>query len=460
MQLLYNFISNILESSLSDDSVYYKIGLHKYYILNSENKRKKKEKYNIAGSHFREGIIQYIKDITPRILPSSKELIPRKDWDLKNLWGETEYQLMHPHYWLVGDFLAHHFKRKHDILTIFECANKKPYASQPVYKNNYTKWYRGFSDMLCNSWSGLVPMEYCNLYPYRYVEWNHGEDKPDITNKFIWNNIARVLKYKKAYGYKHIIVCMNTKHHMEWALKMYKENIEGCKDWLHIVLDDQFRNSIEDKMLRKFDGNKGIMTQRLLITDEVRDRYARILKSLLSTEEKKAFNKIQSIQDIDSSDEKEEALNKFNEEYHIEPYDMTIGFKEKIKKLDPYDYTTQEAVDKNKNYLKQLLQELPDHYKQAQKDKHYHTHRVIFTVLDLVMDQVKNKIQDDPDIEYWNMHRAIHEFIKDNKNDIVAINSYCFCYKPLINDISINKVKNYTDSLGITQFDKKDIKKD
>lgn len=67
------------------------------------------------------------------------------------------------------------------------------------------------------------------------------------------------------------------------------------------------------------------------------------------------------------------------------------------------------------------------------------------------------KILEDIDVEYYNLKKAIEETLSNNK-DIVKLDWYIYCYKPLINELSLEKVQKYTDKLGMTQFDDDRIK--
>ena len=123
-------ISESSDSPTSDNAIYYKIGLHKWLWAKHFKSRFEtiNRKYNISGSNKRAGIIRYAKDVCTKILPDAQEIIHRDKWDLDGLIGETEYQLMHPHYWTLTSWILKSLKRKRDVLTIFECSNSKPYV--------------------------------------------------------------------------------------------------------------------------------------------------------------------------------------------------------------------------------------------------------------------------------------------------------------------------------------------
>ena len=136
MITLYEYINdicNICEKSniTSDNAIYYKIGKYRFnWGANRKRHPALIKKYNISASDPRPGLIRYAKDTSAKLLKDKDEVIHRDKWDLDGLNGETEFQLLHPDYWTLEQFILKDFKRKRDILTIFECSNIKPYSSR------------------------------------------------------------------------------------------------------------------------------------------------------------------------------------------------------------------------------------------------------------------------------------------------------------------------------------------
>ena len=441
------------DSPTSDNSIYYKIGLHKWHWAEHFKSRFNaiNRKYNIHGSHKRAGIIAYAKDVCTKILPSSQEIISRDKWDLDGLIGETEYQLMHPHYWTLTSWILKTHKRKRDVLTIFECSNSKPYVVSRIREKVFLNKYRAFSDMACISNPGIIPLEHSQYYPYRYDEWDHFAEKPDIAKKYTWVCAARFLAYVKKLGYKHVVVMMQTPYTLEWAQMLHDNNIEGCKDWLHIVNDPAFDKKILAKYKSKYNNAAGLTHMRMLQFPETIDRYRMLLKQSLDADGKKEFEELMKILKIDSKTEREEKLAEFNKEHDVEPYEPEKGTSDTFGLLDADKATTQAKVKEYESYVKKCLEKLPDAYEEAKEEKKWHKHRVVFTVLDLLMDKNDDKLIDDPDTEYWNMWKAVHNLC-DNNKEIERLNSYCYCYKPLMDDLDKKAVQKYTNRLGITAF--------
>lgn len=441
------------DSPTSDNAIYYKIGLHKWHWAEHFKSRFESinRKYNIHGSHKRAGIIAYAKDVCTKILPSAQEIIGRDKWDLDGLIGETEYQLMHPHYWTVTSWILKTHKRKRDVLTIFECSNSKPYVVSRIREKVFLNKYRAFSDMACISNPGIIPLEHSQYYPYRYDEWDHFAEKPDIAKKYTWVCAARFLAYVKKLGYKHVVVMMQTPYTQEWAQMLYDNNIEGCKSWLHIVNNPEFDKKILAKYKHKYNNAEGLTHMRMLQFPETIERYRLLLKQSLNADDKKEFEKLMKILKIDSKTEREEKLAEFNKEHDVEPYEPEKGTSDTFGLLDANSASTQSKVKEYKGYVKKQLEGLEKAYEEAKEEKKWHKHRVVFTVLDFLMDKNDDKLIDDPDTEYWNMWKAVHDLCDDN-NDIVKLNSYCYCYKPLMDDIGKEAVQKYTNKLGITMF--------
>lgn len=436
-------------SPTSDNAIYYKIGLHKYN-WNKSKKAQLDKKYDISASDPRPGIIRYAKDVMCPILKDSEEIIHRNDWDLDGLIGETEYQLMHPHYWTLNGYVAQSHKRKHDILVVMECGNTKPYAVNKAQKIEFTDKYRAFADFACISNPGIIPLEYSQFYPYRYDEWDHFAEKADIAWKYTWVCAARFLAYKKHMGYKKVIVLFQTMYPQEWAEWLYKENIDNCRDWLIIVHTRSWDKRVRPGLRQKF-GNDGLVNTRLIHQPVFREKFEKDLKSCLSGDERKEFEKLQDILKMESRHKRAQALEEFNKEHDVQPYEPTKGTSDTYKMKTDSD-TTKSEVTKNEKFVEKFIEELPDRYKKAEKDdKKWHKHLVVFTALDLLMLQHKDALVTDPDQDYWNMWEAVKKQV-DKHDDIIELNSYCYVYKPLVDELKLEKVKKYCNRLGITQF--------
>lgn len=449
MKSLFNFLFEAAPKS--DNTIYYKIGLNKFNWLTGSRKDKAISDYNIRGDHFRQGIISYAKNVMVPILPDNEEIIHRDKWDLPGLIGETEKQLMHPDYWTMTEYILSKHKKKHDILTLFECSNSKPYSSNRSIRKNFLEKYGVFTDFASISNPGIIPMEYSHFYPYRYDEWDHFAEKEDIANKYVKVNASRFLHYVKTLGYKHVFVIMQHPA-PQTALKWLHDNdIEGCSKWLTLVIDGQFRTNIESKYQRKF-GNKGLVITRMINFPEIREHYETLLKKELNEKDKEKLEELQDILKNYKGNTKKEKIKEFNEKNGYEGIDNTKGTSDTFKNLSEDD-TDSKMVSEYSKYVKKFNDELPERIKSLGKSKDYHDNRIYFTVLDLLLDYHKDQdIIDDPDTRYWSMKAAIEKL---NNSDLINVWEYMYYYKSSLKELGIKEedLIKESDKLGITQTD-------
>ena len=197
-----NLSSLISESVLSDNEIWWRCGVNQLNAMPRVQVRKIVSKYNISKTNPREGVIKYMTDAHPPLPKDSEEFIKRSEWDLDGVIGETEGQLMHKDYSRMMNHIFSTHKRKHDLLTVFQCSSSKPYYSNNLYRYNWYNVYDDFTDFACISNPGTVPIEYSKYYPYRYDEWSVVEEKKinkvvDISHKYdIVNNTKKELQDK------------------------------------------------------------------------------------------------------------------------------------------------------------------------------------------------------------------------------------------------------------------------
>lgn len=448
MKSLFNFI--IESAPKTDNTIYYKIGLNKFNWLKGSAKERATRKYNISGDHFRQGVISYAKDVMVPILPDNEEIIHRDKRDLPGLIGETEKQLMHPDYWTMTEYILSKHKKKHDILTLFECSNAKPYSSNRTIRKLFLDKYGVFTDFASISNPGIIPMEYSHFYPYRYDEWDHFAEKPDIAEKYVKINASRFLHYVKTLGYKHVFVIMQHPAPQKALKWLHDNDIEGCSKWLTLVIDGQFRDKIEAKLKSKFGSDSGLYITRMINAPDVREHYENLLKKELNEEDKEKLEELQKICKEYKGQTKREKLNEFNEKNGYMGIDNTKGTKDSFKRLTEDD-TDSSMVSKYYKFVQSFNDKLEDRIKSVGESKEYHKNRIYFTVLDLLLDYHKDTdIIDDPDTRYWSMKAAIDKL----KNpDLVNICEYMYYYKSSLKELGIKEedIIKSSDKLGVTQ---------
>ena len=423
---------------LSDKAVAYRSGLLKIYKAGQARAGRSAEelrkRYKVPAENnpkFRDAVISYVKRGLPGIMSADEELIHRDDWDFQGLTGASERQLMHPHYWSMMDYLSENHKKQRDILTVRECSVAKPYYNAITAKKFWNK-YRAFSDFGAQVSCGFAPYEMSKYYPYRYNEWNHLDETPDLSYKYALVSGKRFLKYIKGLGYKHVIVVMQGKGAQMGFDLMYEKNIEGCRDWMHIITDDSFRSRFKSKYSDKYKNN-GLLVQRMLTEPDVFRSYERVLNDLLDADQKTDFKKLKSILRLPKSSRDDE-LKKFNEEHGVEPYVADKGTSEFLKLHDPEKDWDGDMVKKFKSYIRRFFKKQvknAEGYVEKQKDKEVKTlnkDRYIFTTLDMLLDYHKASDFEHPepdfynrckdvDVEYWSMYKALsEEFAKDDES--------------------------------------------
>lgn len=426
---------------LSDEDILYKIGKYKFnanQTIRSSGSNVLQniiKKYNIDKDDPRPGLIRWAESVTPRILPDNEEIIRRVYWDLDSLNGETEKQLLHLDYWTIGQYILQNHKRKHDILTIFECSTAKPYASNKVLKSNYLDKYGLFTDFACISNPGIIPLEYSQFYPYRFDEWDHGAEKNDIAKKYRIVNKYRFINYVKKLGYKHVIVLMQNPYTQLCINDAFDENINNCKDWLHIVTNDEFWKEAKLRYLPHFNNNMGLLIQRLLLQTYTRECYRSVLRDCLNDSDKVIFDELIKLMDnINPKSKKDrEKIKDFNIQHGWEPLDYLHGIKNvSVKRMTSKNAVDSNKVNKYKTFIKNEIKYLIENYNPHIKK--YHESGVYNTVLDWVLKYFNGSYIEDPDTEYWNMKAAL-----DEVDELECFCEYCYYIKYIYDKFSLSK---------------------
>lgn len=428
MKDLNSYLLN--ESWINNDDLYYRMGVYKLNQMGPDKYFKNLiKKYNIPASG-RQGVIKYAKEEFVPIISSSKEAIKRELWDLDGLYGETEGQLLHRHYHTgINDYYKHG-KRKHDILTLFQCSAKKPYYDNALIGRNFTRVYDEYSDFACVSNPGIVPYEYSDKYPFRYDEWNLREgqaldDVIEIEHKDCIVNLCRLLRFHRETGYKYIIFFIPNPYERDLFDIALKYNIDNAKDWLI----DAIPMYIRERLAKKYPKlNDGLLTTRLPQLPDVIEHYVYCLKKCLDKKDAAAVKEIAKERAEKSQSKQNESLA--DPQYRvletITPAEVLSKFKEYLKDLKP-------SKDKKGNKLLY---------------KSYY-----WTALDLLLIGLDGNLVKDIDADYW----KLIEYLQDS-DEFYGFKKFCFCYVPKCkNDkVSYDDCKAEAYDLSIVQ-DKKPL---
>lgn len=300
-----NLCDYICESApKTDDAIYYFLAKHRWEFFERAYKSKKakrtqanyRKKYNIDPEHPREGYIRWAKRELYPIEPADKEVIPRKDWDLDGICGETKKQIDHPHFERMRKWLFSHHEPKHDILVVFPCSNIKPYFEHHVYKW-YIDRYKTVCDFAYVSNPGIIPNEYANYYPYRYYEWEEreedhhkDEDGNDVQGPLMdyYDETLqeRFVKWVKHFGYKRVLICCPNPYVEQFALNAEKENDGGINKRMTILTSKEFLNKVKDEYGDAFNNHTGMIFQRMLNLNMFKAHFHRAVRKELNDKEK------------------------------------------------------------------------------------------------------------------------------------------------------------------------------
>jgi len=273
----------LIESTgTSDDSIYYRIARNiwnwKIKTAKSDSIFNTIKKYNIKKSDPRPGLISWFKDNYPAIPDKSMEVIPRSKWDLDGLVGQTENQIMHPHYDDIVRYHCTYPDKRHDVLIIFECSNKKPYNDD----SSKIPYLRIFDDCcdFANADYGLIPYAFCELYPYRYDEWDHYSEGE--YGSWWYREVSKInfKIFMDAWGYKRAIVVMQNPHPRQFLKEIKENNLFGWGDKLDFVTDDEFDKEIKRKHSSEF-GSNGLIITRMLRLPETNLKTCKLVKKAL-----------------------------------------------------------------------------------------------------------------------------------------------------------------------------------
>ena len=265
----------------SDDSIYYRLAKNMWawkYKGKNETSKKLAKKYGITLDHPRPGLVRWFKDNFPPIPDSSKEIVKRSQWDIEGLIGQTENQIMHPHYDEIVKYHLSHPDKRHDILLIFECSNKKPYNDDSS-KIPYMRLFGDFCDF-ANADYGLIPYAFCEYYPYRYDEWDHFAEGEYGS---WWYREVSKINFKMvmdAWGYKRAIVLVQNPHPRRFLKEIKDQNLFGWADKMYFVADDAWDKEMGEKYKNTF-GNDGLLITRMVHLPETKLKTCKLIKKAL-----------------------------------------------------------------------------------------------------------------------------------------------------------------------------------
>ena len=453
MKSLYTFITE----TLSDNSILYVAGLHKFcrVALNQQRLKSVVDQYNISPNDIKPGTIRWAKDCFPNLIPDSEEVVPRSQWDLWGVSGQSENQLMHPHYDKVGQFVNTHPQRKHDILLVMECSNSKPYNTDAPK----IQWMRLFDNYVDfgNAAYGIVPYVYCNLYPYRWDEWDHYSEGQYGGWAYRQVSIVNFINYVEAWGYKHVVVFMQNPWPQGFLTEIKEKNIRGWGEKMTIIttkdwLDEEFKKSPFDSL--------GMFITRLLGLPSAKAATAKVLQKVLKDlgHDKEASEMQQIYNILDKVKEGPERKKKIKELGFVN-YSGPVYCEKIFGKSVDKDYAAVVKESKiNQSDFKNTLDKIEKMISDTDIEK---------IKEEPINDTFGKGIDEDPEALYnmyvwcWPLLKILHlandkkglpfenlqetyenlkKFMQEQK-DWTCINDYCFVHQPTIDKLGWNKTQ-------------------
>lgn len=456
MKDLANVINESVElyESTSDAAILYRMGIYRLRHISErytdDQLKRLFQRFGITQSNPRAGIIKYMRHDTSPLPKPSEEFIDRAEWKLDSLVGETEGQLMHPDYYRMAEHIIKTHKRQHDTLSMFQCSSKKPYTENRILKYGYFQVYKDQTDFACLSNPGVIPVEYCDKYPYRYDEWDvsaetKAAEELELTKKYRIVNMCRFLRYVREMGYKDVIACIGNVN-KQWIFEeIKKKNIEGGAKWMHVVLDDTFRNKLSNSSKYK-DVPQGIIFSRIVNYPETAERYGKFLIKYTSGDD--AIGAKKALKD------RLEHLKKGHESRQDESLQVNEGYQIK-KKIDYGEFLS--------NFKKKIKDNMEDPSVDLGENKLYYK-SYYWTTLDLLLIALDGDLVEDIDKEYWELHKKLvadKDFTLLNPDE-ETYGNFCYAYEPLLehDDVDIKSCFKEAMEEGIIKENSKSLLND
>ena len=462
-----------------DDSILYQLAknIWNWSVTRSRDRYKRVMKtYKINKEDPRPGLLRWFKDNFPPIPDGSKEIIPRDQWDIPGIIGQTENQIMHKHYDEIAKYHCQHPDKRHDVLVIFECSNKKPYddvASNRMYLRVFGR-YVDFA----NADYGLIPYAYCELYPYRYDEWDHYNEGE--YGSWWYREVSKInfKIFMDAWGYKRAVVVMQNPHPRQFLKEIKEQNLFGWGDKLDFVTDDAFDKEMRDKYRSVFGGG-GLLITRMMNLCETKAKTAKLIKKALEEigGPKKDIEELGEIYHVfnttSSKDKPKEKLIELG--LYSKPSYAEWPYGEKKEKVDEslvYEGMNQHDFSKKLTQLQKELDGLDiDDIKEQKIEKDmgddidlvkkpeglYEKYQWAWPCGKLLYWMKGKKLDTNLQKEYESLRDFMH-----NQKDWGCINNYFFYYKPITDKLGWKESDVWDKALKIhfIEDEKANIKKD
>lgn len=150
--------------------------------------------------------------------------------------------LHHPHKAKVSKWDIDNFRKKHDYLLLMQCTNAKPYCSSSVaIRLGRFRDYVDFGSLAF----GVEPWTLSNLYPGRWLEWDHMKEDHYMHFQYCEQTIRGILDFQKAHKYKKVFVFCQHPYPCDPVTWMLDDNTEDCRDWLVNLSTPEYRARVK-----------------------------------------------------------------------------------------------------------------------------------------------------------------------------------------------------------------------
>lgn len=243
---------------MTDDDIWFHLGKN---ILDF------KKHYGIDTAQ-RSQVVGWAKANLAPIATTKEEIISREHWDLAALRGATIKQMTHEHITQARQYIYDNYQPRHTTALLMLCANRKPYhLNQNILHGIRNS--KGVADLIIVSNPGMIPIEYDNLYPFRYYEWDEREETEEIQATYTTLVTQWIGDFFKRFPYYTKVVSFirpGQTRDAFLAADMPQQKV------------DVFEQSFIDSMWEKFSYcGKGIFKQRLLCFKESQARVAELV---------------------------------------------------------------------------------------------------------------------------------------------------------------------------------------
>ena len=181
------------------------------------------------------------------------------DFMREKIRGAGEKQLLHPHFRIWQEFFRDFYKPKKDkdILLFVPCSFRKPYTSSQLHKAIDPVLTENIQRVVVST-PGVVPIEYCNDYPFNSYDWPEWEETKEIKQKYTEITEKRVEEFLRAHAtnYKKILCYLKPDSESFKAVMLAAENM-GIK----------VESCIREDVYKSFKGEKNPLAHPLAVKE-------------------------------------------------------------------------------------------------------------------------------------------------------------------------------------------------